>query len=93
MDMYTMPYYKRITNKDLLYRAFSSMFRGSPDGPGVRGRMDTGIWTAESLGCSPEAVTNLFIGYPPQYKLKRYLKITLFHLTYITHLNTSLIVG
>ena len=65
MDMYTMPYYKWITNKDLLYRAFSSMLHGSLDGPGVRGRMDTGIWTAESLGCSPETVTNLFIGYPP----------------------------
>ena len=29
----------------------------------------------------------------PQYKIKSYFKITLFHLIYIKHLNTSLIVG
>ena len=36
---------------------------GSLDGRGVWGRMDTCIWMAESLHCSPETITTLLIGY------------------------------
>ena len=38
---------------------------GSLDGRGVWGRMDTCIWMAESLGCPPETITTLLIGYTP----------------------------
>ena len=36
---------------------------GSLDGRGVRRGMDTCIYMAESLHCSPKTVTTLFIGY------------------------------
>ena len=39
MDMYTLLYFKWITNKNLLYR--NSMLCGSLDGRGVWERMDT----------------------------------------------------
>ena len=39
-----------------------SMLHGSLDGSGVRGRMDTCVWMAESLLCSPETTTTLLIG-------------------------------
>ena len=47
MDMYTLLYLKWITNKDLQsvwHRKLCSIFCGSLDGRGVRGRMDTGIY-------------------------------------------------
>ena len=40
-----------------------SVLYGSLDGRGVWGRMDTCICMAESLHCSPEAITTLLIGY------------------------------
>ena len=36
--------------------------RGSRDGRGVGGRMDTWICMAESLGSAPETITTLLIG-------------------------------
>ena len=42
-----------------------SMLCGSLDGRGVWGRMDTCIWMAESLGCPPETIMTLLIGYAP----------------------------
>ena len=40
-----------------------SMLCGSLDGRGVWGRMDTCICIADSLHCSPEAITTLLMGY------------------------------
>ena len=42
-----------------------SMLGGSLDGKGVWGRMDTCTSMAESLYCSPETTTTLFISYTP----------------------------
>ena len=64
MDMYTLLYLKRITNKVLLYkhRELCSMLCGSLDGRGVRGRMDACVCLAESLCCPPETMATLLIG-------------------------------
>ena len=40
-----------------------SMLCGSLDGMGVGGRMDTCICMAESLPCSPETITTLFMNW------------------------------
>ena len=51
------------------------MFCGSPDGRGVRGRLDTRICMAESLQCSPEKNTTLLIVYIPIHNKRfKYLK-------------------
>ena len=42
-----------------------SMLRGSLDGRGVWGRMDTRICVAKSLRGSPETITTLLISYTP----------------------------
>ena len=42
-----------------------SVLCGSLDGRGMWGRMDTSIYMAESLRCSPETITTMLIGYPP----------------------------
>ena len=49
------------------------MLCGSLDGRGVWGRMDTCIFMAESLHCSPETITALLIDYTPiqNKKLKK----------------------
>ena len=53
-----------------------SMLCGNLDGSGVWVRMDAYICMAESLCCSPEAITMLLISYTPiQYK--RIFKIEL----------------
>ena len=54
-----------------------SMLCGNLDGSGVWVRMDAYICMAESLCCSPEAITILLIGYSPiQNKiLKKEIKI------------------
>ena len=49
------------------------MLCGSLDGREVWGRMDTCIHMAESLPCSPEAMTTLLIGYTP-IKNKKFKK-------------------
>ena len=47
----------------------------SLDGRGVCGRMDSCICVAESLCCPPETLTALLSAIP-QYKIKRFLKLT-----------------
>ena len=42
-----------------------SILSGSLDGRRVQGRMETCIYIAESLRCSPENITTLLIGYTP----------------------------
>ena len=47
-----------------------SVLCGSLDGRGVRGRMDTCIFMAESLHCSPETITTSLTGYTPTQNKK-----------------------
>ena len=47
-----------------------SVLCASLDGKGVWRRMDTCIWMAEFLHCSPETITTLFIGYIPMQNKK-----------------------
>ena len=49
------------------------MLRGSLDGRGIWGKMDTSTFMAESLRCSLETITTLLIGYSPiqNAKLKK----------------------
>ena len=42
-----------------------SMLCGSLNGKGVWGQMDTHIYVAESLRCSPETMITLLISYTP----------------------------
>ena len=64
IDMYTLLYFKWITNKDLLYSTgnaalcYAAAWKGGEFG----GRMHMCICMAESLRCSPETITALFIG-------------------------------
>ena len=65
-----------ITNKDLLYGTCNSVQYYVTDGwEGRLGRMDTCICMVESLPCSPQTITTLFIGYTPiqnkKFKKKR----------------------
>ena len=48
-----------------MYRTLElcSVLRGSLDGRKVWGRMDTCIYMAETLCCSPETTITLLIGY------------------------------
>ena len=63
--MCTHRYLRWITNKNLLLRS-------SLDGKGVWGRTDTGICVAESLHCSPETITTLFVNWLyPNTKFKK----------------------
>ena len=64
MDMYTLLYLKWITNKDLPYSTWNSA-QCFVDRRGVWGRMDTCTHMAESLRCSPETITTLWITYTP----------------------------
>ena len=48
------------------HRELCSVLCASLDGRGVWGRMDT--WMAESLHCSPETITALFVKTPVQHK-------------------------
>ena len=67
IDMYTLPYLKWITNKDLLYitgnsaQCYVAAWMGGEFG----GELDTCICMAESLCCAPETITTLLIGYAP----------------------------
>ena len=64
LDMYTLLPLKWITNKDLLHSTWtSSMLCGSLDGRGVWGKMDTCMYMAESLCCSPPTIRTLFINW------------------------------
>ena len=55
---------------------FCSMLRGTMDGRGVWGRMETCICLAESLSCSLEIIATLLIDYTLILflKIKRFLK-------------------
>ena len=48
------------------------------------GGMDTYIYTAESLHCSPETITTLLFGYPPP-KNKKFLKMSSFQQKLMRH--------
>ena len=74
MTMYTLPYLKWITNKDLVYSTGNSVLCGSLDGRGVWGRMGTCIRTAECLHCSAEAIATLLISYDPIQNKKGFKK-------------------
>ena len=77
MVMYTLLYFKPITQKVLLYSTWNSnqCCVGSLDGRGAWRRMDT-IPMAESLCCSSETITTLFISCTPiqNKKFKKKLK-------------------
>ena len=64
MDMYTQLYLKWITNKDLLISTWISAqcYAAAWKGGEFGGRMHMCICMAESLRCSPETITALFIG-------------------------------
>ena len=47
------------------HRELCSVLRGSLDGRGAWGRMDTCICLTGSLGCALETVTALFVNYTP----------------------------
>ena len=47
------------------------MWCGSLHGRGVWGRMDTHIYMAGSLHCSPETITAFLIDYTPKQKIKK----------------------
>ena len=65
MDVYTMLCLKQITSKRLpvWHRELCSMLCGSLDGRGVWRRMDTYVCMTESLPCSPETITTLFVNW------------------------------
>ena len=50
--------------------ALCSVLCGALDGREIWRRMDTCLCVAESLGCSPETITTLFIGYTPAQNKK-----------------------
>ena len=56
----------------------------NPVGRGVWGRMDTHIWMAESLHCSPETMTTSLISYTliQNKKLKKKLRYDLLDVLY-----------
>ena len=58
-------------------RELCSKSRGSQDGRGVSGRMDTCIWMAGSLCRPPETNMTLLISYTPTQNKKLKKKITL----------------
>ena len=64
MDTQALLYLKWVTNKDLSYGTQLSVMC-QPGQEGVWQRMDMCIGLAESLHCSPEAITTLVISYTP----------------------------
>ena len=64
IDMYTLLYLKRITNKDLLYstgnsaQCYVAAWMGGESGGEC-------IYITESLCCAPETKTTLLINYTP----------------------------
>ena len=68
MDLYTPLYLRWITNKDLLYSTWNSAqyYVAAWLGGELGGRMDPCVYTAETLHCSPETITTLFVNqlYP-----------------------------
>ena len=65
-DMYTLLYLKWMTNRDMLCSTGALlMLRGSLDGRGVWGRMDTCVCMAEPLCYLPETMATWLISYNP----------------------------
>ena len=60
MGTYILLYLKQIPNKDLLYSIGNSVL-WQPGKEGFGRRMDTCIYIAECLRCSPETITTLFV--------------------------------
>ena len=76
IHVYTPPYLKWVTDKDLLtgqHRELCSKLRGLLDGKGAWGRVDTCVRLSEFLCCPPQAITILFSARP-QYKIKSFKK-------------------
>ena len=65
MDMHTRLYLKWVTRPYCRHRELCSASCGRLDGRGVWGRTGIYIWMAESLRCSPETTTTLFVGCTP----------------------------
>ena len=89
MDMYTLLYFKWITNKDPQDSTWNSIqcYVVSLDGRRVWGRMVTCICMVESICCSPETIPTLLTVYTPiqnkkfkKKKKKAILKYTLANL-------------
>ena len=75
--MYALLCFTWMTQKVLLYSTWNSAPRyvGSLDGRGAWRRMDTCIYMAQSLPCSPETITTLLISCTPiQNKMLKKLK-------------------
>ena len=60
MDVYTLLYFKWITNGDLL-ELYSMICDSQSEWKGSWGRMDTLLCMAESLHCSLKTITALFV--------------------------------
>jgi len=60
IDMYTLLYLKWTY---WFHMELGSMLCGNLDGRGVWGRMATCVYMAESLHCSPETITPLFVNW------------------------------
>ena len=75
MDMDTLLCLKWITSKDLLHSTGNSAQCDVAvwGGGGVWGRMDTCVYIAESLHCSPEITQHCQLDML-RYKIKRFLK-------------------
>ena len=66
MDVYTLLRLKRVHHGPALqHMELCSRWCGSRAGREVWGRMDTRVYVAESLHCSPETITALLMGCTP----------------------------
>ena len=77
LDMYTLLAVFKMDNQQgstVQHMELCLRLCGSLDGRGVGGRMDTCISMAESLGCSPETIITLLIGYTPIQNKKYFRK-------------------
>ena len=70
MDMYTLPYLKWITSKDLPYSTWNAAQYVVAWVGGVWGRVDMCMCMAESLRSSPETITTLLITCTPKQKVE-----------------------
>ena len=61
------------------------MLCGSLDGRGVWGKMDTSVFMAEYLHCSPETITALLIGCTPIQNSKLKKKKVFFFVISVGH--------
>ena len=75
MDMYTLLCLKWITSKELLHSTGNSAqcYVAAWMGGEFGGRMDTCVYMAQSLHCSPEITQRCQLDMP-RYKIKCFLK-------------------